>query len=191
MIKAISLSIILILIISCRGANARLEIDPNIAETDTELLIQLINKRLFVAPLVAKSKWNTKKPIDDPIREKMILDSVEIKAKKLGVNENFARDFFQSQFDAGKKVQRQLHMKWAMQSQGLFDSVPNLSTEVRPVLDNLTPELLTELKKIQLKLCNRQFNNALNINARKIMDTNFDNQVIKTAIAPFFKHCKK
>jgi chorismate mutase, putative len=115
---------------------------------DKETLLKLIDKRLSVSPLVAKSKWNTKAPIDDPIREKIILDSVGVKAKKLGIDEGFAIAFFQAQFEAGKKVQRQFHNQWLAENKGPFNPSPNLANEVRPILDSLTPYLLMELKKL-------------------------------------------
>lgn len=96
--------------------------------------------------MVAKSKWNTKVPIDDPIREKSILDSVEVKAGKLGVDKSL-HGIFQAQFIAGKIVQKQLLEQWENQNQMPFNPVPDLGTQVRPVLDSLTPLLLIELEK--------------------------------------------
>lgn len=152
-------------------------------------LLELINKRLEIAPLVAKSKWNTKLPINDSIREKIILDTVEAKAVKLGINKYFARDFFQAQFDAGKRIQFQLHKKWKNESQPPFNPTINLANEVRPTLDSLTPLILLELKKIldNKKISSKNFRE----NARKIINPEFDNEVIEIAIKPIEFHIQK
>ncbi|RMZ59663.1 gamma subclass chorismate mutase AroQ [Chryseobacterium nematophagum] len=163
----------------------------NDLDNNKEILLRLINKRLSISPIVARSKWNTKAPIDDPAREKIILDSVQAKAKKLGIDENFAKDFFQAQFEAGKIVQRQLHKQWQTQNQGLFDPSPDLANEVRPILDSLTPQLLMELKKIKPNSCSQQSLEKLNGEARKIIASEFNDQVIKTAIKPIENYCKK
>jgi|APHig2749369809_1036254.scaffolds.fasta_scaffold21250_2 chorismate mutase len=158
-------------------------------QENNKVLLQLMNKRLEVAPLVAKSKWNTKAPINDSIREKTILDSVEARASRMGLDKHFARDFFQAQFEAGKKVQTQLHEKWKKEAQPPFDPAINLATEVRPVLDSLTPLLLVELKKIQLANNKQSFENFKK-SARNIIHTEFDDNVVEIAIKPIKSHLK-
>ncbi|MCS3530602.1 gamma subclass chorismate mutase AroQ [Chryseobacterium sp. JUb7] len=157
---------------------------------DTGILLKLIDKRLQVAPLVAKSKWNTKVPIDDPIREKNILDSVEVKAGKLGVDKKFARNFFQAQFTAGKIVQKQLLEQWENQNQMPFNPVPDLGTQVRPVLDSLTPLLLIELEKIKPNSCRQESLDQLKIKSRQIINIRFDDHIVKTAVKPIEDYCK-
>jgi chorismate mutase len=154
----------------------------NREENDT--LLKLMNKRLEVAVLVAKSKWNTKAPIDDPVREKIILDSVKNKAKKMGIDENLALDFFQAQFVAGKLIQRQLHKEWQTENRGPFEPNVDLKTEVRPVLDSLTPLLLLELKKLKPNSGNVRLLKRLKKDARKIINSNFNDEVVETAIKP-------
>ncbi|RNA62463.1 gamma subclass chorismate mutase AroQ [Chryseobacterium nematophagum] len=173
---------IFLTIISCKS--------QGLPDSEKEVLLKLIDKRLSVAPLVAKSKWNTKAPIDDPAREKVILDGVQAKAKKMGVDENFARDFFQAQFEGGKIVQRQLHNQWKGENQGLFDTSPDLAHEVRPILDSLTSQLLMELKKIKPNSCDTHSLKKLNRDARKIINPIFNDQVVETVIKPIKNYCK-
>lgn len=158
---------------------------------EKEILLKLINKRLEVAPLVAKSKWNTKRPIDDNAREKFILDNVESQAKKMGVSEKFARDFFRAQFEAGKQIQWQMHKKWQMQNHPVFKPSPDLATEVRPILDSLTPLLLEELKKIKPNSCNLQQIKELTDAARKIINPSFDDQIVETVLKPIKDYCTR
>jgi len=166
-------------------------VNHNIQTPEDKILLTLMNKRLEVAPLVAKSKWNTKTPIDDPGREKIILDSVQAKAHKLGVNEDLARSFFQAQFEAGKIIQRKLHEKWKIQNQPAFDPAPDLATKVRPVLDSLTPLLLIELRKMKIGASHNQSMKKLSSDARKMINPSFDSQVVKTAIKPLESYFKK
>ncbi len=112
-------------------------------------LIRLIDERLEVAPLVAKSKWNSGASIDDPARERQILDDVVRRAMEAGLDPALATRFFQAQFDAGKLVQRRLHAQWRAQQRGPFSPAPDLAREVRPVLDRLTPQLIAVLQALQ------------------------------------------
>jgi chorismate mutase len=123
------------------------------SEQNLQHLLELIQQRLQVAPLVAQSKWNSGAPINDPAREQQILDQVVAEARKQGVSEQLARGFFQAQFDAGKLVQESLHVQWREQQHGSFQPAPDLAKDVRPLLDKLTPELLTSLKQVQASLC--------------------------------------
>ncbi|SIP96801.1 chorismate mutase [Chryseobacterium sp. RU37D] len=177
----LAVSFLCLCVISCKTQNRTFDGNEN------SILLKLINKRLQVAPLVAKSKWNTKKAIDDPVREKIILDSIEVQSKKMGINRVFAHSFFQAQFEAGKIKQRQLHDKWKTENQGLFNPVPDLATEVRPILDSLNPLLLLQLKKIN---CNIQSLKRWRKEARKIVDISYDNQIVETAIKPVENYCK-
>jgi len=109
-------------------------------------LLVLIDQRLTVAPLVARAKWNSGAPIDDPAREKLILDAVSQQAAEAGVDAAFARQFFQAQFDAGKLIQGKLHEQWRSAKQAHFDDAPDLGRDVRPILDRLSPQIIATLR---------------------------------------------
>lgn len=110
-------------------------------------LLTLIDQRLAVAPMVAKAKWNSGGAVNDSPREQLILDAVTAQAKDLDAG--FVRRFFQAQFDAGKALQHGLHAQWRRQGSGSFSDAPDLTRDVRPVLDRLTPQLIAALGKIQ------------------------------------------
>jgi chorismate mutase len=111
-------------------------------------LLTLIDQRLAVAPLVAKAKWNSGGPVDDPAREKSILDVVANQATQAGVDAAFAREFFQAQFDAGKLIQTKLHEQWRLAGQPHFTDAPDLGRDVRPVLDRLNPQIIAALREV-------------------------------------------
>lgn len=142
------------------------------------------DKRLRIAPLVAKSKWNTKAPIDDPVRERIILDSVKVKSKKMGMGDELVVPFFQAQFDAGKIIQKQMHSKWRAENHPSFDPAPNLATDIRPVLDSLTLQLLLELKNNEIERLDTQSTKRLRKLARKVISSEFSDDVVETAIKP-------
>jgi len=108
--------------------------------------MQLIDQRLAVAPLVARAKWNSGAPIDDPAREKVLLATLTEQAKNDGLDPAFAQRFFQSQFDAGKMIQANLHAQWRTDQQPKFADAPDLARDIRPQLDRLTPQLMNALR---------------------------------------------
>jgi chorismate mutase len=112
-------------------------------------LMQLIDQRLAIAPMVAQAKWNSGAPIDDPAREKQLLGTLSKQAEAAGLDPVYAQRFFQSQFDAGKLIQTKLHAQWRTDKQPPFDAAPDLARDVRPLLDRLTPQLIAALHDVQ------------------------------------------
>src|SRR6185503_1356082 len=108
-------------------------------------LLGLIKERLDAAPAVARTKWNTKAPIEDPARDKQILDEVSKGATEYGLDRQAARTFFMAQIDASKVVQNALHAEWTATGQQPFANVADLGKDIRPVLDRLTPAMMRAL----------------------------------------------
>ncbi|MFN7981598.1 MAG: gamma subclass chorismate mutase AroQ [Vicinamibacterales bacterium] len=108
-------------------------------------LLTLVIERLAVAPDVAQTKWNTKAPIEDLTRENQIVATVGANATSAGVQREVAEQFFRAQIEASKVVQRELFAQYETAHQPPFASVADLNTTVRPILDRLTPEMLTAL----------------------------------------------
>ncbi len=134
---------------------------PPASRTDVEQLLTLQKTRLDVAAPVARSKWNSHAPIDDPAREALILDDVAARAQLLKLDPQWTRRFFQDQFDAGKIVQRDLHRQWRAEQRPPFANPPDLARQVRPVLDRLTPDLLSVLVRLQGHWCEPAVQRAL------------------------------
>jgi chorismate mutase len=108
-------------------------------------LLGLVKERLEVAPDVARTKWNTKAPIEDLPREKQIIDGVARRAPEYGLDAEAARAFFTGQIEASKVVQNALHAEWRARGQASFDKVADLGKDIRPVLDRLTPAMMGAL----------------------------------------------
>lgn len=102
--------------------------------------------RLELADKVAAAKWGTDSPIDDPARERVVLDDAAARARTLGVDPDEARAVFRDQIEAGKIVQRGLHARWRAHPDERPTRRPDLDKEVRPRLDELTGTLLGALR---------------------------------------------
>lgn len=108
-------------------------------------LLGLIKERLDVAPDVARTKWNSKAPVADVSRETQLIDVVAGSASEYGLDSEVAVTFFIGQIEASKVVQHVLHADWTARRQPPFAKVADLGTDIRPVLDHLTPALMRAL----------------------------------------------
>ncbi|MFC8123957.1 gamma subclass chorismate mutase AroQ [Streptomyces sp. NPDC057302] len=75
-------------------------------------LADLAARRLATADLVAAAKYGTGSPIDDPAREKQVLDDVARQAREVGADPEATVRIFRDQIEANKVVQRELHRRW-------------------------------------------------------------------------------
>jgi chorismate mutase len=107
-------------------------------------LTDLAAQRVAIADKVAAAKYGTPSPIDDPVREQQIYDSVAARAPGLGLHPADAVRFFHAQIEANKVVQRGLYARWDAHPSEVPATRPDLG-EIRPVIDRLNTGLLTEL----------------------------------------------
>jgi len=119
-------------------------------EPEIDHLLTLIDQRLDVATEVAQAKWNSGAAIDDTVRESKILHDLDATLTDDSLaDREFILHFFQAQFDAGKIIQRSLHAQWQQQRHPPFSHPPDLSRDIRPELDRLTPLLIISLRKVR------------------------------------------
>jgi chorismate mutase len=107
-------------------------------------LTDLAAQRVRIAVQVAAAKYGTPSPIDDPVREQQIYDTVAARAPQLGLDPADAVRFFRAQIEANKVVQRGLYARWDTHPSEVPPTRPDLG-EIRPVIDRLNTGLLTEL----------------------------------------------
>jgi chorismate mutase len=117
------------------------------AHAADEGLVGAAARRLDVADLVAAAKWGTGKPIEDEAREQQILDSVAARSAAMGIDPETAKRIFRDQIEGGKLVQRGLFARWTLRPGDVPAHRPDLEKEVRPLLDRITGELLTDIKE--------------------------------------------
>lgn len=108
-------------------------------------LLLLIKQRLDISVEVAKTKWVKHLPIDDPSREKVILEALDKQAASYDLPADFAHKFFVGQIEASKQVQYDLHGGWVKKAPTL-GKVLDLTHDIRPRLDKLTPQLMQALR---------------------------------------------
>lgn len=108
-------------------------------------LVALILERLAVAPDVARTKWNTKAPIEDLTRERQIISAVGAGAGGYNLPRETAERVFQGQIEASKIIQTAMHEEFRSAHQMPFATVVDLDRKIRPVLDRLTPEMMRAL----------------------------------------------
>ncbi|MFZ6655375.1 gamma subclass chorismate mutase AroQ [Undibacterium sp. TJN19] len=130
----------LVLALPPQAALAQTNADPRLLH-----LLTLMQQRLVLAKDVAMYKWNAKVAIDDPVREQQILDALAKQAPQYGLTPDMAQGFFNAQIVAGKMIQVALFADWQKQQQASFAKPPDLKTQIRPALDQLTTALLTAL----------------------------------------------
>lgn len=117
------------------------------AASSLSALTELFAERLLLADKVAAAKYGTESPIDDPARERQILDDVAARAAGLGLDPHSVTTVFRDQIEANKLVQRGLYARWDAHPDERPTERPDLAKEVRPALDLITTRLLAALQE--------------------------------------------
>lgn len=131
------LAFLLLSICGCAAVNPH--------RTSVETLLALIDQRLAISEDVARSKWNSGAPVEDPARERDIVAAIGTQAAAYGLEPAFAETFFRAQIEASKVVQHARIAQWRAAGQAPFADVPDLQRDIRPQLDRLTTEMLAVL----------------------------------------------
>ncbi|MFD9817005.1 chorismate mutase [Streptomyces sp. NPDC059080] len=103
-------------------------------------LAALSAERAALGDLVAAAKWGTGAPIDDPAREREVLDAAAAQARRLGADPEVTRRIFRDQIEASKSVQRGLYRAWEADPARAPQERPDLAkvrTEINRVNDSL------------------------------------------------------
>lgn len=111
-------------------------------------LVDVAAQRVQLADTVAAAKWGTDAPINDPAREKAVLDTVATTSTQLGIDPMVALAVFTDQIEANKAVQFELYSRWSAHPGQAPITRPDLG-HVRPILDRITDQLLAELEATQ------------------------------------------
>lgn len=174
----------LVVLLLLAGCQTQPPAPPEQDQAAIDVMLQLVDERLEVAPLVAQSKWNSGAAIEAPEREAQILESVAEEAVAAGIDESFARDFFQQQFEASKQIQRRLHLQWTEEGRPPFADPPDLGEEVRPVLDRLTPQMIEALAEMQRIAEVEGAGHYLRQRAEVLVSDDFDGEPRSVALQP-------
>ncbi|MGW0534067.1 chorismate mutase [Streptomyces sp. NPDC003032] len=104
-------------------------------------LADLSAQRLATADLVAAAKYGTGGPIDDPVREKQVLDAVAQEAREIGGDPEATVRIFRDQIEANKMVQRGLFRRWDADPSQVPKERPDLA-EVREKINRVNGRLV-------------------------------------------------
>ncbi|MFD9884498.1 chorismate mutase [Streptomyces alboflavus] len=104
-------------------------------------LSELSARRLATADLVAAAKYGTGAPIDDPARERQVLDAVARQAEQIGADPEATVRIFRDQIEANKVVQRALHRRWDADPASAPTERPDLA-KVREEINRVNGELV-------------------------------------------------
>ena len=115
------------------------------AQRPVAALLGLMRQRLLIQHEVARYKWQARLPITDAKREQELLDRAEARARDLGLEPGFAREFFHAQMRAGKLVQQADFDAWQRGDATPPATGPDLKA-LRLQIDGLNHQLLQALK---------------------------------------------
>jgi chorismate mutase-like protein len=157
---------------------------PITAASHVEVLRDLMAQRLSFMKDVARHKWNQQSAIEDILREQKIIASLQLQATALGIPAAWAEQFFRAQIEAAKQIQHEYFAQWQTQKQGKFNDVPNLDLVIRPQLDQLTTQILTQLALSWPALIDQDRQANLVKTMRKLNASNLSPTAVNLAIAP-------
>lgn len=104
-------------------------------------LADLSARRLATADLVAAAKWGTGSPVDDPVRERQVLDTAARQAREAGADPGATVRIFRDQIEANERVQRALHSHWDADPSDVPVGRPDLA-EVREEINRVNADLV-------------------------------------------------
>jgi len=123
------------------GTTATAVADPS---NPLSALVSAAAQRLQTADPVAAYKYVTKGQIEDPPREKAVLDAVGSDAIAHHVDEGYVREVFRDQIDATNAVEYGRFSQWKLDPAGAPVSAPELSAS-RTAIDALNRTMVAEI----------------------------------------------
>lgn len=112
-----------------------------------EPLLATLNERLDIADLVALTKWDSAKPIQDSDREAQVIANAERQAANYALERKDAGQLIAAQIEANKLVQYALLAAWQAQGGAPSTTRPDLKQQIRPRLDELQTRLLAQFAR--------------------------------------------
>ncbi|TPG34894.1 chorismate mutase [Mycolicibacterium hodleri] len=107
-------------------------------------LVDAAAQRLLTADAVAASKWATGAAIEDPARERQVIEAVTAAAGEKGVDSGYVARAFRNQIDATVAVQYDLFSGWKLDPVAAPTTAPDLS-DSRAAIDTLNRAMVSEI----------------------------------------------
>jgi chorismate mutase len=107
-------------------------------------LVDAAAQRLQTADAVAAAKWTAGGAIEDPARERQVLDAVTATARERGADPGYVERIFRDQIDATVAVEYALFSDWKFEPAGAPVTAPNLA-DSRVAIDGFNQTMVNEI----------------------------------------------
>jgi len=107
-------------------------------------LLTTLNERLNIGDLVALTKWDSGKPIQDSPREAQVIANARTLASEYKLDPEDVAQLLAAQMEANKLVQYGLLAQWQTAGRAPDTPRPDLAKQIRPQLDALQSRLLQQ-----------------------------------------------
>jgi chorismate mutase len=107
-------------------------------------LLETLNERLNIGDLVALTKWDSGKPIQDSPREAQVIANARALAAEHKLDPEDVAQLIAAQMEANKLVQYGLLAQWQAATAAPDTPRPDLGKQIRPRLDELQTRLLQQ-----------------------------------------------
>ncbi len=124
-----------------------LRLTPLCAADSSGPLYQLLDaaaERLQTADPIAAAKFKSGAPLDDPLREQQVIDTVTTAADEKGIDSGYTKDVFRNQIDATSAVEHARFADWKLDPDTAPEPMSDLAT-LRATIDRLNQRMVDEI----------------------------------------------
>ncbi|MEI7053886.1 MULTISPECIES: chorismate mutase [Pseudomonas] len=118
--------------------------EPPVSSESLRPLLTTLNERLNIGDLVALTKWDSGKPIQDSPREAQVIANARTLATEHQLDPEEVAQLIAAQMEANKLVQYGLLAQWQAAGAAPDTPRPDLAGQIRPRLDELQTRLLRQ-----------------------------------------------
>jgi chorismate mutase len=118
--------------------------EPPVSSESLRPLLTTLNERLNIGDLVALTKWDSGKPIQDSPREAQVIANARTLATEHQLDPEEVAQLIAAQMEANKLVQYGLLAQWQAAGAAPDTPRPDLAGQIRPRLDELQSRLLRQ-----------------------------------------------
>ncbi|EJN35269.1 chorismate mutase [Pseudomonas sp. GM80] len=123
---------------------ATVQAAPSTPPESLKPLLETLNERLNIGDLVALTKWDSGKPIQDSPREAQVIANARTLATQYTLDPEEVAQLIAAQMEANKLVQYGLLAQWQAAGAAPDTPRPDLGQQIRPRLDELQSRLLQQ-----------------------------------------------
>ncbi len=161
-------------------------------DADLNLLLERLRDRLSLMPAVARYKWEHDRPIEDPERERSLIDRFVGDAQTRGLDANWSRRVIVAQIAAARRVQQDCFERWQFSGPDDGDPVLDLQTALRPRIEQVTTELIEILVRLEPHRRSAPFREVFPARADSLINgEDLSDEVRQLAISPWSEGGKR